>query len=129
MPNYGPIDTNAALRASGAAVTTTTAETALPFDPQQESFAALVNVTALVGTGTYQAVIEATTAADTGFASAVEVGRIAAISAVGQYEIPLSGPEIQQRIANAGLLRVRMVIGGTSPSISYTAWLVPAFRT
>ncbi|MFO1147021.1 MAG: MBG domain-containing protein [Alsobacter sp.] len=129
MPNYGPIDANLALRTSATAVTATTNDSSLAFDGlAQESFAALFDVTALTVAGA-TITLEVQLSADSAFTVPVSMGTVVP-SAVGQYEISMSGQEITQRLATAAFIRSRVTItGGTSPSITYNAWVVPPYRT
>jgi hypothetical protein len=128
MPAYGPIDANLALRTSTTPVTATTNDASLPLDAvAQESFAALFNVTALAANGA-TITLEVQASADNAFTTPVSLGTVVP-TAVGQYEISLSGAEIAQRLPTAAFVRSRVTItGGASPSITYTSWLVSAYR-
>ena len=57
--------------------------------------------------------------------SPVEVADIT-VTAVGTYEIPLSGDYIASLDPNAAAIRVGVVIGGTTPSITYGSYVVPS---
>ncbi len=113
--------------AAAGAVTTATAETGIAVKPGKErNFKAAFHVTgiALGGTNAYELAVEAD--ADAGFASPVELGKIA-VSNLGNYEIPISAALAEH--LEAGELRIRAkanVSGDTSPSITYGAFLMPA---
>lgn len=90
-------------------------------------FKVVFNVTAL-DTGdadeTYSLVVDVDSLA--AFSdSPVEVADIT-VSAVGTYEIPLSGDYIASLDADAAAIRVGAVLGGTTPSIAYGAFVVPS---
>ena len=57
--------------------------------------------------------------------SPVEVGSVS-VTATGTYEVPLSADYIESLDANAAAIRVGVVIAGTTPSINYSAYVVPA---
>ena len=57
--------------------------------------------------------------------SPVEVGRISVL-ATGTLEIPLSADFVESLDPNAAAIRVGVEIAGTTPSISYAAYVVPA---
>lgn len=124
---YGPIDAALILRdVADGAETATAAETgkALPVTMAGE-FKTVLNVTALdtaSGDESYLITVEADTT--TAFGSPTEVGRIT-VSALGTYEVPLSGAAIRQRDPTAAAIRVKATLGGTTPSITYGAWLTP----
>ena len=126
---YGPFDKQLELRnvADGAEVATV-AETGVSFAARMAGdFKAVVFVTALdltSGNETYLLTVETDSLA--AFSdSPAEVGRVS-IGATGVYEIPLSAAAIEQRDPNAAAIRVKATLGGTSPSITYGAYLVPA---
>ncbi len=124
---YGPYDTELELRdGTAVAITTTTAETGIALAVRSlPTFSAVVNVTAFdhtTGDETYVVSIETDSAI--AFGSPVEVGSIT-VTATGTYEIPLSGPAIAQRDSTAAAIRVKATLGGTTPSLSYGAWLAP----
>ncbi|EPY00608.1 hypothetical protein [Magnetospirillum fulvum] len=121
-------DSALVLRApSDGAETSTAAETGIAFDADKfGSFAAVVHVTAIDRTtGDEQAVfsIEADTAS--GFSSPVAVATLPAVTATGTYEIPLSGRLIEQHELGATHLRIKATLSGTTPSVTYGAYLAP----
>ncbi len=126
---YGPFDKQLELRnVADGAEAATAAETGISFAARMAGdFKAVVFVTALdltSGNETYLLTVETDSLA--AFSdSPVEVGR-ASIDATGVYEIPLSAAAIEQRDPNAAAIRVKATLGGTSPSITYGAYLVPA---
>ena len=135
MPQYGPDDANLALRSSTTAITATTTDAALALDASlQESFAAIFNVFANSGGATV--VVEVQASIDQAFTTPISLGTITLPSAnlTGQFVLPIDGPSVIDRVAPGAttplFLRSRVTItGGTSPSVTYTAWLVPAFRS
>lgn len=48
------------------------------------------------------------------------------ITSAGTYTIPLSGDFVAAKDPNAAAIRVGCTLAGTSPSIKYGAWIVPA---
>lgn len=111
------------------AETATAAESAFAFDADRfnRPFVAVANVSALdrtTGDETYVLSIEADTSS--GFASPVAVATLPAITTVGRYEIPLSGSLIEQHEPGATHIRIKATLGGTTPSVTYGAWLSPA---
>ena len=89
-------------------------------------FKVALNVTALDTADadeTYVISVEVDTAS--GFASAVEVGSLT-VTAVGQFEIPLSSKWVTDLEAAADFIRVVATLAGTTPSLTYGAFLVPA---
>lgn len=126
---YAPFDTNLEIRAASAGAITSTG-TSNPFAFKAAfagAFKAIVDVTAIDRAQTdetYVLSVEADTAA--GFSSAVTVAALPTITATGRYEIPLSAELIEQLEPGATHMRVKVTIGGTSPSITYGARLAPA---
>jgi hypothetical protein len=57
--------------------------------------------------------------------SPVKVGELP-VTATGIYELPLSGRQIETLDPNAAAIRCKATLGGTTPSITYGAFLVPA---
>ena len=85
-----------------------------------------INVTALDTADadeTYIISAEVDTAA--AFSSAVEVGSLT-VTAAGSYEIPLSSKWVTNLEAAADFVRVKATLAGTTPSLTYGAFLVPA---
>lgn len=121
-------DTALVLRSiSDGAETSTAAEAAVAFDADKfGAFTAVIHVTAVdrtTGNETCVFSIEADTAS--AFGSAVTVATLPAITATGTYEIPLSGRLIEQHEPGATHLRIVATLAGTTPSISYGAYLAP----
>lgn len=57
------------------------------------------------------------------FSSAKEVARIKGIPAVGYYEVPVSSKLIEKLEAGATHIRARLDVTGTTPSMTYGAWM------
>lgn len=57
------------------------------------------------------------------FSSAKEVARLKGVPATGFYEVPVSAQLIEKLEAGATHLRVRLDVTGTTPSITYGAWM------
>lgn len=125
---YAPYDAQTELRTlSAGAITVTGATTPLALTAQTAgAFKAVIDVTAIdrtTGDETYVFSVEADTAV--GFSTPVAVATLPAITAAGQYEIPLSAALIEQHEAGATHLRLKATIGGTTPSLTYGARLTP----
>jgi hypothetical protein len=58
-----------------------------------------------------------------GFASAKEVARLKAVPGVGYYQVPVSRQLIEAVEAGATHIRARLDVTGTTPSITYGAWM------
>lgn len=58
-----------------------------------------------------------------GFASAVEVGRLKSIPSVGYFEVPISSQLIEALEEGATHIRARLDVTGATPSITYGAWM------
>lgn len=117
------------LRDGGSAASTsthTTAAKALDL-AKAGAFKAVINVTAIdraQADEVYTFTVE--TDDNAGFTSAKTVATLPALTAVGIYEIPLSGDFVRQHDSAATHIRLRCTISGTTPSITYGAFLVPA---
>lgn len=128
MTSYLPPDALLLLRdiADGAETATAT-EAAVDFIAgDHDDFKVIVHVSAVDTADadeTYNLAIEVD--ADTDFSTPVAVGTLA-ISATGIYEIPLSKAKVENLEAGAVKMRAKMTIGGTSPSVTYGAYLTPA---
>lgn len=55
---------------------------------------------------------------------AVEVGRVA-VAETGVFEVPLSGNQIAKLAPSAAAITVAATLAGTTPSITYGAYLAP----
>lgn len=77
------------------------------------------------GDESYQLVAEV--ASDLAFTSPVQVGATPVLAAPGYVEIHLDADTIQDFTAGA-FIRVRAVLGGTTPILGYGAWLFHADR-
>jgi hypothetical protein len=82
--------------------------TAFDCTTEDETYAINVQVSDLVG-GTYTA-----------------VGQTLTVVATGEYEIPLSGAACEQIDADSAFIQVAHTLAGTTPSITYGAYLSPA---
>lgn len=69
----------------------------------------------------YDIYVEVDTAS--GFASAKEVARLKSIPSVGYYEVPISSQLIEKLESGATHIRARLDVTGTTPSITYGAWM------
>ncbi|MFO1150948.1 MAG: hypothetical protein U1E62_21445 [Alsobacter sp.] len=135
MPQYGPVDASTALRSSTTPITATTTDTALALKAAaQEAFSALFDISAQSGGATVALEVQASI--DQAFTTPISLGTVTVPQAnqTGQFYIPLDGPSIIDRVAPGAATPIFVrskvtVTGGTSPSTTYTAWLVPAFRS
>lgn len=112
---------------SDGAETSTVNEAGIALDVRHNDyFKVVLNVTALDTSDadeTYDLVVDVDSASD--FADTpAEVGRIT-ITATGEYIIPLHGEFITQEDADAAAIRVGCELGGTTPSITYGAYVAP----
>lgn len=57
------------------------------------------------------------------FSSAKEVARLKTVPSVGYFEVPVSSQLIEKLEAGATHIRVRLDVTGTTPSITYGAWM------
>jgi hypothetical protein len=124
---YRPHDVELELRdVADGAETSTTAELPIEFDGLKAgTFKAVLNVTALdTGSGNETYALSVETDSAVGFASPVTVGS-RDITATGTYEIPLSQELIASLDSGAAFMRVKATLGGTTPSITYGAFLAP----
>lgn len=87
-------------------------------------FVVPVHITELdrtTGDETYDFYIEVDTGS--GFSSAVEVARLKGVTAVGYYELVVSSQIIEALEPGATHIRIRADVGGTTPSVTYGAWM------
>lgn len=124
-PLIGPIDALLELRdiADGAETTDQT-ETAIDFVAADHGdFKVAVHVSALdTGDADETYVINVLADSAAAFDSAVIVASLT-VTATGVFEIPLSGPKIEALEAGAIKLAVAVDVGGTTPSITYGAYV------
>lgn len=110
------------------AETATAAETGLALPVRQAgNFKAVFDVTALdTASGNETYVVSVETDSVAAFTdSPVKIGEVA-MAATGAYELPLSSRQIETLDPNAAAIRCKATLGGTTPSITYGAFLVPA---
>lgn len=126
---YSPFDKQLELRnVADGAETATATETGVAFAARMAGdFKAIFFVTAMdktTGDETYTLTVETDSVA--AFSdSPVEVGRVV-VTGTGVWEVPLSGMAVEQRDADAAAIRVKATLAGTTPSITYGAYLAPA---
>ena len=108
-------DSLTVLKAAGA-VTTTGQGSAVKVDGYTEVDAA-INVTALVGTGTYELAIQGS--ADEAFTTPVDLATFV-IDEVGKHVVPFRN---EFNGVEYPYVRIAYTLGGTSPSINFEAWL------
>ena len=122
------------LKAIGTAITSTAAATAVAFNPVMvESYKAVFRVAAIVQNDEDETYVLSVEASDDGFSSnVVELGALPdlgflglAITAPDTFEIPLSGEAAEALNPNLATIRVKATLGGTTPSITYEAFLSP----
>ncbi len=96
----------------------------------------------VLGAGDFKVIFEVTVLdtadADETYSLVVDVDSLAAftdapvevaditVTAPGTFEIPLSGDYLSSLDANAAAIRVGAVLAGTTPSITYGAFVVPS---
>jgi hypothetical protein len=84
----------------------------------------IVNVTAVSGTNP-TAVLYVNVSPTVG-GTKTKIATLPAITAVGQYEIPLSGKLAEQLVPTAAAVGVGVTIGGTdTPTFTFSAFLAP----
>ena len=130
MSMYVTFDKQLELRdVADGAETETAAETGIAFDPLKAGdFKAIIYVTARAATGTVSIAIE-TDATDGFGGSPVSVSSVTIpVSTKGIFEIPLSSSQIAKLDPDASAIRAKATLGGTTPSVTYGAYLVPAVR-
>ncbi len=123
--HYRPFDKQLELRnVADGAETTTQAETGIALAVLAAGdFKVIVYVTALSATGTKSISIE--TDSVVGFGDTPVAIASQAIAATGVYEFPLSAAQIAKLDPNAAAIRVKATLGGSDPSITYGAYIVP----
>lgn len=90
----------------------------------QGIFLVAVNVSAIdfvSADEVYDIYLEVDTASN--FPSAKEVGRLKSIPSVGYFEVPVSSQLIEALESGATHIRARLDVTGTTPSITYGAWM------
>lgn len=129
---YGPFDKELELRDIAAGpVTVSTAEPGknIPVTDAGD-FKVVTNVSAIDTAGADEDyVLSVEVANDAAFTTPVNVGDVNLTPlGVGVFEVPLSGEQIRQRVADASHIRVNMtIVGGVGgASITYGAWISPA---
>ena len=124
---YGPFDKQLELRdIADGAEESTASETGIAFDARMAGdFKAIIYVSDRSATGTCTISIQ--TDATPGFGGTpVTIGSVTvAASAKGVFEIPMSGSQIEKLDPDAGAIRVTATLGGTTPSVTYGAYLAP----
>ena len=124
---YGPFDKQLELRDIAAgAITETASATGIGFDARMAGdFKAIIYVSARSATGT--CTISVQTDADASFGGTpVTVGSVTvAASTKGVFEIPLSAAQVAKLDPDAGAIRVTATMGGTTPSVTFGAYLAP----
>lgn len=128
--SYGPFDAQHELRdVADGAETSTAVETGIALDVRMAGdFKAVFFVTALDDADedeTYELEVVVADAVANLAGSGVSVGSVT-VTSTGVYEIPLSGEMIAQRDPDAAAITSKATLGGTTPSITYGAYLVPA---
>lgn len=115
-------DKSAELKAS-AAVTTSTDETLVLLAPRKMGDRAkvVINVTAVSGTSPTLAPY--INVSPTVGGAKTKVAQLPNITAVGQYEIPLSGTLVSQHVPTAEAIGIGWTVGGTTPSFTCEAFL------
>jgi len=115
-------DKNNELKASGA-VTASQDETLILCSPRKMGGRAkvVINVSAVGGT-TPTAAFYVNVSPTVG-GTKTKVAQLPNITAVGQYEIPLSGKLVEQHVPTAEALGIGATLGGTTPSFTYQAFL------
>jgi len=105
------------------AVTTTTTDTGVELKPRNyQNVKALVNVTSLdttTGDETYTISIKVSDVVGGTYTS---VGSLT-VTAVGLYEIPLSGTSISNLDADSDFVQCVATLGGTTPILKYETYL------
>jgi hypothetical protein len=106
------------------AETSTANEAAINVDVlNMGEFKAVLNVTAIDRTTGDETYVFDISVSDASGGTFTKVATLPAITAVGTYEIPLSGELVRQHDDDADWVRVGCTLGGTSPSITYGAFL------
>jgi hypothetical protein len=74
-------------------------------------------------TGDETAVFSVEVSVDQAFTVPIAVGATPVLTSGGYVEVPVSGHDLQRRVPNAAWIRVRAVLAGTTPIVTYGAWL------
>lgn len=120
------IDGDTQLKASGAVITTTS-ETGIEHAVRKvEEFKAVVAVSALDTGDANETYVVTVEVSDLVAGSYTQVGESLTVVATGVYEIALSGTIVDQVDDDAEFIRVTVTIGGTTPSITYEAYITAA---
>lgn len=124
-------DANLVLRdIDDGAETATANETAINVEAiNLEEFKAVIHVTALdftTGDETYVFDISVSDLVGGTFTKVATLPDIGSATATGIYEIPLSGALVQGLDSDADWIRVGATLGGTTPSVTYGAFLTKA---
>lgn len=108
---------------SAAAVTASQDETLIAFDAVRMSdrVSAIINVTAV--SGTTPTLAPYINVSPTVGGTKTKIAQLPAISAIGRYEIPLSGTLAKQFVAGAAAIGIGWTVGGTTPSFTCEAYL------
>lgn len=111
------------------AETASAAEVGVAFDPDNYDYVVVaINVTAIDSADadeTYVLTVESdTAAAETNNVAQATLPNIRAIG-TGMYQVVLHAGTIKKLDSDAAYLRVKATLGGTTPSITYGAWLAP----
>lgn len=108
---------------SAAAVTASQDETLIAFDAVRmgDRVSAIINVTAV--SGTTPTLAPYINVSPTVGGAKTKIAQLPAISAIGRYEIPLSGNLAKQFVAGAAAIGVGWTVGGTTPSFTCEAYL------
>lgn len=106
-----------------AAVTASGDETLIAFDAVRmgDRVSAIINVTAV--SGTTPTLAPYINVSPTVGGTKIKIAQLPAISAIGRYEIPLSGILAKQSVAGAAAIGVGWTVGGNTPSFTCEAYL------
>lgn len=108
---------------AAAAVTTSTDETLVLLAPRKLGDRAklVINVTAV--SGTTPTLAPYVNVSPTVGGAKTKVAQLPNITAVGTYEIPLSGALVTQHVPTAEAIGIGWTVGGTTPSFTCEAFL------
>ena len=126
----GPFDAQLELRdVADGAETSTAKETGIALAVRNAGdFKAIFFVTEVDTTDaneTYTLSVETADTVANLVASGVTIGSLP-VTAKGVYELPLSGAQIEGLDADASAITCKATLAGTTPSITYGCYLVPA---
>lgn len=126
--NAGVFDSLLELRdIADGAETSTAAETGVAFECRKigaykcKLYVSAAKVSA--ADETYVFNVEVSDAVGGTYTAIAELNFAAAALAAGEFEIPLSGVLADQMDADADFVRIKCTLGGTSPSVTYGAYL------